>query len=154
MPTILHQLIVQFLFRLMDDFVTAGSLGHVLLAPLPVRLTAEKYREPDLMFVRPERITSLKGFPIGAELVMEVVSEGPDNRERDYVEKRSDYAAAGIAEYWIVDPQPKTITILSLDGNVYRDHGPFREGERASSVLLPGFAVDVRELFARPSTVR
>jgi Uma2 family endonuclease len=149
MPTILHQLIVQFLFRALDDFVTAGRLGQVLIAPLPVRLTADKYREPDIIFVRPERISGLKGYPVGADLVLEVVSDGPDSHERDYVEKRSDYAAARISEYWIVDPQIKSITVLVLDGNAYREHGVFREGDRATSVLLAGYSVEVQKVFAR-----
>jgi Uma2 family endonuclease len=153
MPTILHQLIVQFLFRALDDFVAASRMGHVLLAPLPVKLIGEKYREPDIVFVRPERITTLKGFPTGADLVIEVVSEGHECRDRDYIEKRTDYAAAHIAEYWIVDPQLKAVTVLSLDGDAYREHGVFSGGASANSVLLPGFNVEVHQLFARPGNV-
>src|SRR5687768_17499104 len=44
MPTILHQRIEKKLFRALDDFVTTSRLGQVLLAPTPVRLTADKYR--------------------------------------------------------------------------------------------------------------
>jgi Uma2 family endonuclease len=149
MPSILHQLIVKFLFRNLDDFVTQHSLGEVLLAPLPVLLTPDKYREPDIVFVRPEHIKSLKGFPEGADLVVEVVSEGRENRERDYTEKRREYAAAGIVEYWIVDPQERQVTVLSLSGDEYREHGVFSAGDTATSLLLAGFEVAVRDLMAK-----
>lgn len=149
MPTILHQWIVQLLFRLLDDHVKSRGLGEVFLAPLPIELAPRKYREPDVAFVRPERIRSVQGQPAGADLVVEVVSQGRENRERDYVQKREEYAAAGIAEYWIVDPQERRVIILVLDGAVYCEQGIYRPGETAASHSLPGFAVPVQELFAR-----
>src|SRR5262249_15624949 len=83
MPTIFHQLIVDFLHSLLKAFVTARASGLVLFAPLPVRLSAGKFREPDIVYLRPERAANLRGQPDGADLVMEVVSEGQENRERD-----------------------------------------------------------------------
>ena len=78
----------------------------------------------------------------GADLVMEVVSD--DDRRRDLQTKRFEYARAGIPEYWIVDPQLEQVTVLVLaDGNRYRQHGCFQRGQRAASVLLAGFDVDV-----------
>lgn len=149
MPSLLHQLIVKFLFRVLDDFVNERELGEVLLAPLPVQLTPRKYREPDIVFLRPERIKSLKGQPSGADLAVEVVSEGEENRKRDYVEKRREYAEAGIAEYWIVDPQERKVTVLTLDGSEYREHGVYVIGDTATSVLLSGLQVVVMDLFAK-----
>lgn len=88
MPTIAHQLIVKFLFGLLDSFVTARRLGVVLFAPLPVRLQAGQYREPDLVFLRSDRSYPSDGQPEGADLVVEVVSEGTENRRRDLETKR------------------------------------------------------------------
>jgi Uma2 family endonuclease len=149
MPSLLHQLIVKFLFRVMDDFVSARALGEVLLAPLPVELEPRKFREPDIVFLRPERIRNLKGQPAGADLVVEVVSEGTDSRQRDYLEKRREYAEAGIAEYWIVDPEERKVTVLVIEGTEYREHGVFAKGEDATSALLSGFQVAVEYLFAK-----
>jgi Uma2 family endonuclease len=149
MPTLLHQWIVRFLFRKLDALVAGRGLGEVLLAPLPVELTPTKYREPDIVFLRPQRINSWKGQPAGADLVVEVVSEGEQNWQRDYVEKREEYAAAGIAEYWIVDPQERLITVLTLSGKQYREHGVFRADDTAGSVLLDGFACEVNDVFAK-----
>src|SRR5216684_646925 len=69
-------------------------------------------------------------------------------RERDLVTKREEYARAGIGEYWIIDPEQQTITVLGLDGEQYRLHGEFALGQRAASAVLPGFEVDVATVFA------
>ena len=87
----------------------------------------------------------------GADLVMEVVSGSDDDRRRDLVTKRSEYEQAGIPEYWIIDPREGRITVLHLDGDSYAVHGEFARGSRATSVLLPGFSVDVSEALAAGS---
>jgi len=149
MPSLLHQWIVRFLFQLLNDHVRMRNLGEVFFAPLPIQLTTTKYREPDIVFLRPERIGTMKGQPNGADLAVEVVSEGRENRERDYVQKRQDYAEAGIGEYWIVDPQEKQITVLMLEDGRYGEHGVFSVGDIATSVLLPKFEVEVEQVFSK-----
>jgi len=79
---------------------------------------------------------------------MEVVSGGPEDRKRDLEIKRQEYAAARIAEYWIVDPQEQRIMVLYLDGENYREQGVFQPGSRATSRLLSGFEIDVTAVFA------
>jgi Uma2 family endonuclease len=147
MPTQSHQFIVFFLQRLLWAFVTERQLGVVLGAPMRVRLESGKYREPDILFMAAEH-AHLRGeqYWSGADLVMEVVS--PDDPDRDYIQKRQDYAEVGVTEYWIVDPRQQLITILTLDSGVYRVHGEFRSGAYAHSKLLDGFAVNVDEVFA------
>ena len=78
--------------------------------------------------------------------------------ERDTREKRLDYAEAFIPEYWpeywIVNPLDETVTVLSLQGETYAEHGIYRRGERAGSALFDALAVDVAGVFdaalARP----
>lgn len=64
--------------------------------------------------------------------------------------KRQEYAEAGIAEYWIVDPRTETITVLALPTGAreYAVHGVFAAGAEATSTLLNGFAADVTAVFA------
>jgi Uma2 family endonuclease len=147
-PTILHQLIVDYLHGLLQAFVAMHASGLVLFAPLPVRLWPGKIREPDIVYLRPERIGNIRQPPNGADLAIEVVSEGAENRQRDLQIKPDEYARAGIAEYWIVDPEVRQISVLSLDGQTYREHGRFGPGQQATSVLLPGFQVYVDAVFA------
>ena len=147
MPTVLHQRLARFLFLQLQAFVADRAAGEVFFAPLPVRLRPGKYREPDIVYLGPERVAGLRGQPQGADLVMEVVSEGAEHRRRDVEVKRSEYAAAEIAEYWIVDPELRTVEVLELAGRSYRRAGRYAAGEVAASVLLPGFQVAVDELF-------
>lgn len=144
MPTQSHQQIVRFLFLALLSFVEGRKLGEVLFAPLRVRLRPRIIREPDVVFMKAEHAGRRREeYWEGADLVMEVVSGDPKSRERDLQKKRSEYAQAGIPEYWIVDPMVETITVLRLVGSEYQVHGEFKRGEQATSALLPGFAVDV-----------
>jgi Uma2 family endonuclease len=147
MPTTLHQRIVRFLFLLFNQFVSARGLGEILFAPLPVRLWPSKFREPDIVYLRPGR-GEYRGQPEGADLVVEVISEGEENRRRDIETKRQEYAQARIPEYWIVDPENKQVTVLILEGATYREHGIFAPGQTATSAILPELAISVADLFA------
>jgi Uma2 family endonuclease len=148
MPDLFHQKIVKFLFLLLDKFVAARALGEVYFAPLRIRVAARKIREPDIVFLRRDRLADLHAPVKGADLAMEVVSGGAEDRERDLKTKAVEYARAGIQEYWIVDPQQRLITVLTLKGKSYRQHGAFASGSQATSVLLAGFFVSVDEVFA------
>ena len=149
MLTMAHQDILQFLFELLKAYIVKHRLGKVYVAPIPVRLGARRYREPDVFYVSSWRVEEAQGtYPRGADLVMEVVSGGREDRKRDFVKKRYDYAQAGIPEYWIVDPQERVIIVLQLEGEAYVEHGRFGAGEMATSALLPGFGVPVDEVWA------
>lgn len=149
MPTIEHQRILKFLLWALDSFVTRNNLGEVLLAGTRVYIDPKKYREPDVVFCSNARVArSGTRYYDGADLVMEVVSDDPASQQRDLEQKPSDYAEGGVPEYWIVDPQQQKITVLSLQGSAYVEHGVFVPGETATSKLLPGFTVSVTETFA------
>lgn len=120
----------------------------MLFAPLPVQLWPGKFREPDLIYLRPDRLRAARRYPQGADLVVEVVSEGEKSRERDIITKPAEYAKAGISEYWIVDPEERKITVLVLDQGKYRLHGEFGPQEAATSVLLSGFQAPVADVLA------
>ncbi|MXY57198.1 MAG: Uma2 family endonuclease [Gammaproteobacteria bacterium] len=145
-----HQSILMSLFRLFDQLVRPQG-GVALVAPLRLRIPNGRFREPDLMLLLdaadPRRQDR---YWLGADLVAEVVS--PDDPERDYAEKRSDYAEVGIPEYWIVDPRGPSITVLTLDRDRYADHGPCAPGDVATSATLDGYEVTVATVFqARPT---
>ena len=144
MPTLTHQLALSFLYERFKEHV--GPRGVVLFAALRVRIRQGKFREPDLVVLlsrADERVQDR--FFYGADLVVEVV--GPNGRRRDLVQKPLDYAEASIPEYWIVDPQEETITVLTLEGDAYTEHGVFARGGTATSPLLPGFEIDVGAVF-------
>lgn len=149
MPTIEHQLLVIHLLECLRRYLADHPAGMVLMAPHPTWIGKGKYREPDLVF---KLTANLPGpdeqYFRGADLAMEVVGPDPDSHRRDHVTKRADYAEAGIAEYWIVDPQTKTITVLALEGSQYAEHSTAVDTGAALSRLLAGFEVDAAALWA------
>ena len=144
MPTKRHQAISRYLFlALLTVMQRIG--GDVYYAPLRVRVGPRKFREPDLLLVlAADDPRARNQYWEGADLVAEIVS--PDDPARDHVTKRADYAQAGIPEYWIVDPQAETITVLTLAESAYVERGVFGRGAAASSVLHQDFAVDVADV--------
>lgn len=145
MPTDQHQTILLFLYELLAAFVKPLG-GKVLVAPLRLKIRDRTFREPDIVLVRSASDTRRQNrFWLGADMVVEIVS--PDKPERDFVEKRHDYAEVQVPEYWIVNPQDETITVLRLEDSTYTEHGSFGRGASATSVLLNGFGVSVSAVF-------
>ncbi len=145
MPTRKHQAISRLLFLALLTFVQHLG-GTVFYAPLRLQVAPGRFREPDLLLLRDANDPrSQEAFWLGADLVVEIVS--PDNPERDLVQKRQEYAAASIGEYWIVDPHTDTITVLHLQEGSYGQHGIFGRGATATSGLLKGFEVSVDAVF-------
>ena len=145
MPTRKHQAISRFLFLALLIFVQQRG-GTVFYAPLRVRVAPGRFREPDLVILLDKNdARNQNAFWLGADIVVEIVS--PDHVERDTIIKRADYAAAGISEYWIVQPEEETITVLKLRDEAYEEYGIFHRGSRAKSVLLSGFTISVDEVF-------
>jgi Uma2 family endonuclease len=153
MATDPHQLAVGELFAAMRAFVRAGALGYLRVAPLPVRLWPGKFREPDIAFLSREhgdrRGEQFWGVP---DLVAEVISSRTDRssgtERTDRREKFEEYALAGIAEYWLVDPNRRTIEVYNLQEGVYHLLGKWGMGERARSEVLHGFEVAVTAVLA------
>ena len=93
-----------------------------------------------------QRLGIIKERIMGAaDLVAEVLS--PESRRRDRIDKRDLYEQHGVREYWLIDPEAKTVEVLHLDSGTYQLAGRWHPGERARSRLLKGFEVPVSPLF-------
>jgi Uma2 family endonuclease len=91
------------------------------------------------------RATITRDMPPPA-LVIEVVSPGQANRERDYRYKHTEYAARGIAEYWIVDPETTQVTLCLWVNGRYEDR-LYSGAEPLKSTVLPAFRLTAAEIF-------
>jgi Uma2 family endonuclease len=80
------------------------------------------------------------------DLALEIVS--PNNEPHDLETKFQEYAQAGIPEYWIIQPETRTVSVFTLDAQSYKLAAQSMPGQRASSRILPGFEVAVDDLFA------
>ncbi len=91
------------------------------------------------------RATITRDMPPPA-LVVEVVSPGQVNRERDYRYKHTEYAARGIAEYWIVDPETRQVTLCLWVNGQYEDR-VYSSAEPLQSTVVPGFGLTAAAIF-------
>ena len=82
---------------------------------------------------------------------MEIVSEGREARDRDYVAKRQEYLAYGLLEYWIVDPFERKVTVLTRRGDLWHEQ-IFLGDQSAEGLVLPGFSIRLPDLWAAAET--
>lgn len=121
----LSSLIALFLLAEFLKFLPLNQLCHKD-TEIEVTGAQAQVRLPDLMILS-EALAAMLGDRRGTItrdmppplLVVEVVSPGKANEERDYRYKRSEYAARGISEYWIVDPQQSKVSVLTLVAGLY-----------------------------------
>jgi len=130
-PTPLHQTIVAGLMSALDDLVRAMKAGQVFIGPLDVVLTQSCVVQPDVLFVSTARrgivVKCIDGAP---DLAIEVVTqESATSRPR---RKEGALRQVGIAEYWIVDPESRSIEVLRAnEGRLSTPltRGGFRSGK-------------------------
>jgi len=146
-PLTRHQLCKLTLASLMFAFVKQNKAGVVLDAPTDVMLPGlANPVQPDIVFVakahaRIVKEERIEGVP---DLMVEVLS--PWNWMIDRHKKFAIYAKAGVREYWIVDPQARTIEVFVLQRGAFALAGKHDVGKIAKSKVLKGFAVAVKEV--------
>jgi Uma2 family endonuclease len=141
-----HVTVVRNLSTLLDIYVSRYNLGYVGHEKMLVTLTRNDY-EPDVVYFGPAKAQTLlpdqMKFP-APDLAVEVLS--PSTAENDRGIKFVDYAAHGVAEYWIIDPDEEVLEQYVLKGESYALRMKSQTGILQSEVI-PGFAVPVRALF-------
>ncbi len=150
-PTTQHQRILRNLNSILQRHIEHHNLGEVLFAPVDVILGQGDLREvvqPDLIFVAAHRreIIKLHGIEGPPDLVVEILSRGTEVRDRGY--KLTMYVRHGVPEYWIVDPESRTVDAYRPES---RNHlTPLRYGEHdvMTCPLLADLKIPLRNLFA------
>ncbi len=141
-PTFQHQSVLGFLQELLRLFVNFSDLGTVLFAPFEMKLAhSQSYREPDILFVAKENLERLTDERLvgPADLIVEIVSAGTVRNDRE--DKLKEYQAAGVPEYWIIDPRPakQRADFYHLAESGLYELFATEDDERVESRLLPGF---------------
>ena len=149
-PNVDHQELIGFLYRMVCAYLdgTAPKLGRAL-SGVGVALSDTMLLIPDLTFVRAERgyivqRNYVDGVP---DLVVEALST---NRRHDLTLKRGWYAAAGIPEYWILDPVNDTLTIFELSDGAYVERAVLGRSDTLTTPTIPGFELSLEALFGNP----
>jgi Uma2 family endonuclease len=144
---------------LLLQFATLVGYRRVRPHGLELEVRGEpKNRFPDLTVLRPGQDAQLQSrntLRLSMEpplLVVEVVSPGELQRERDYVAKRSQYQSRGIPEYWLIDPQQGIVLVLGLDDGVYQEFGVFRGAEIVRSPQFDEINLTAQQILASGSS--
>ena len=151
-PATAHQIVLMNLIRLLAPYVYRRRLGHVLCAPFDVKLSLFTVVVPDLVYFTADRfarVVNEKHATAAPDLVVEILS--PGTRRRDKGRKRAVYDREGVREYWIVDPEARSITALRRPG---ADAGltdvttaTLASGAILQSPLFPGLQIPLRDVF-------
>ena len=148
-----HTETVSLLARLLGAYADRHALGTVVTEHAMISLTRNDY-EPDICFFQWEVANTFTPdqmrFPAPA-LIVEILSLS--TARNDHGVKKGDYAAHGVAEYWIVDPIARTIETYRLRHEDYELAGTLHDDDPLASVALPGFRVPVRALFDQAANV-
>lgn len=144
-PVPLHQVIAGNIHTDLTIYFRANRIGRSFVGPLDIVLSDATVLEPDVLVILNERkqLIGPKNVQGAPDIAVEVLS--PSSRRRDATVKRRLYEHHGVNEYWIVDPEEETVRIYRRDGET------FAAGEVVeiiTSPLLPGFSLNVRDVFA------
>ena len=148
-PSLTHQRAFGNLFVPISNWLAQNPLGEVFATP-GVILSEFSGVIPDIVFVSNERRDEIASGErvLGApDLIIEIVSPGSENERRDRVAKRQLYGKYGVKEYWVVDPQQRTIEVYSLAGETLKLRSVLQEQDDLTSSLLPGFSCKVEDVF-------
>ena len=147
-PNPLHQ---QIQFALSEIIVLyhikLGRKGQWMYAPMDVKFDEGNVLQPDILYISEERKTEIikdrvEGAP---DLIIEILS--PSNAYYDLRQKKDIYEKYGVKEYIIIDPIDKNADLYILKAGVYNLHQRARVNEFLNSVLLPGFDIEINNLF-------
>ena len=149
-PSYIHQTILMNIGGAFLDYLRAHPIGRIIPG---VGVIFDDYNGviPDLIFVTNERLRkTLAGgrFHAAPEIVIEILSPGSSNQRRDRQVKRNLYAARGAGEYWIVDPENRSVEVHRRNeaGELVLDKS-LLQGDELTSGLLPEFSLAVDALF-------
>ena len=146
-PREAHQSVQVDLGAPMHLYVRENDLGKVYFAPFDVVLSDTDIVQPDLLFVSKDRLhiitaDNVQGPP---DLVVEIRSES--TARRDWTVKRELYALHGVKEYWIVDSDATTVSVLLLEEGELNVVGVYGERETVTSTVLEGFSIALADIF-------
>jgi len=146
-PSWHHQEIAFEIASYLRAYVRTAGLGGVFIPPLDVELAPNVVFQPDVVVLLKAGRKKLKERHIvGApDLVVEVASPGTETRDRH--DKLDAYARAGVPEYWIADPEARTVEVLVLEAGGYYSLGVYRGKITLPSRVVPGLPVQVEQFF-------
>ena len=153
--TYLHQLIQQQINLKLASFILSRELGQVLTAPLDILIQRDplRTRQPDILYLNVDKVpgvtieetVGITHLEVAPDVAVEILS--PSNTIPYLELKLRDYQAIGVAECWIFDPSARSSRIIDLTGTEPAVVATFGSGDTFHSNLLPGFELNLAEIF-------
>jgi Uma2 family endonuclease len=145
-----HTRLLRLLNSVLQYYAEKKKLGEVFLPGMPMRTSERAGREPDVFFVRNERLDLVReGFFDGpADLAIEIISR--ESRSRDRGEKFREYEKGGVSEYWLIDPERKMAEAYRLGAGGTYEAVPLGDPPALRSEALPGAWIAVEWLWQDP----
>ena len=148
-PGIPHQRVLLNLEIGLSDYLRANPIG-ILVPGAGAIFSDYDAVIPDLAFVRHERwdqVVTGEKFTGALDIVIEILSPGSQNRRRDLSAKRGLYAKYGASEYWVVDSENQCVLVFHLRNQTLEEVANLHLEDNLSSRLLPGFELNVSDIF-------
>jgi len=146
-PLFGHQKISGALHTQLSNFLM-GKPGEVFYSPFDVRLNFDKgdntVLQPDVIVFCDTSKLSGTGCIGAPDMVIEILS--PSTARRDRVKKFNQYLLAGVREYWIVDPDDKTVAVNILEKGVYANR-TYHETDEVPVFVLDGCVIKLSDVF-------
>lgn len=152
-PSSVHQEIVAELIRQFGNYLE-GKRCRVYPAPFGVRLFEQNGEspedvdtvvEPDISIVCDKSKIDKHGCKGAPDLVIEILS--PSSLRHDRLVKLDLYQRAGVREYWIVDPEYRSVQVFTLDGSFLRIREEYGMGDVAKVNILEGCFIELSKVF-------
>ena len=153
-PALNHQRISMRLSVQLFNFLK-GKTCQVFHAPFDVRLPVKSRKnqdidtvvQPDICVVCDPDKLDAAGCIGAPDLVVEILS--PGNNKRELKNKFEVYEEAGVKEYWVIHPNEQTLLIYSLIDGKYQASRFFVPEDEITSACLPGFSLDLEDVFGQ-----
>jgi Uma2 family endonuclease len=151
-PATLHQRVLLELSSQLHHFLSRRSC-EVFVAPFDVRLPNNSFEDnrvytvvqPDLCVICDRSKLDERGCIGAPDIVVEILS--PGNSRKELKNKFEVYEEAGVLEYWILHPEEKTFFRYILDNGRFQPTNLLTLGDEVSSSVLPGFKLNLDEVF-------
>lgn len=146
-----HQQLAGRIFAALDNWAFSSGQGEASIMPGLIFSDADNV-SPDVVWASTERLAEIQDeaghFQGAPELVVEVLSPGKANEDRDRSAKLKLYSIQGVHEYWIVDRTAQRIEIYRREQAQLTLTTTLLAQDSITSGLLPGFECEVARLFA------
>jgi len=148
-PSTYHQAISTRLLGKFLFFMAEKDLGMIYHAPIDVYFGEKETYQPDIIFIVKDRFHIIEPDRINGapDLVIEILS--PSTGYYDLKKKARTYAKHGVREYWIADPEDKSIEVYKGQEEKFVLDQRVEEEGKVKSLVLSGLEVEVRDIFAQ-----